>query len=108
MKLDFSIALILTWSRNLCTSCGGSLPASRSIIAIVGLIDTAIDYVKAMNGSSPERDSLLIKLTSLGSILTPLEDDEGQCLNDVVWTLTLKSLSAPLVYWNSLRSFLSS
>ena len=67
------------------------LSISASIVALVQLTGTVIEYLHGVKGASEDRQNILSELTSVSSMLFILQDCVDQ--QEDSWSLTLKLLN---------------
>lgn len=67
------------------------LSISASIVALVQLTGTVVEYLHGMKGASEDRQNILSELTSVSGMLFILQDHADQ--QGESWSLTLKSLN---------------
>ena len=70
------------------------LSISASIITILQLTGTVIQYLNTVKGAPKDRQRILSELCNVSSMLYVLEDQANQAHGDA-WSSTLLSLSAP-------------
>ncbi len=71
------------------------LSISASIIALLQLSSTVIQYLNDAKGAPEDRGRILSELASVNSVLFILQDQADQAKQDDQWSSTLQTLNVP-------------
>ena len=71
------------------------LSVSASIIAVLQLTGTVIQYLNTVTGALKDRQRILLELCNVSDTLYILEEQAGQAQQGDIWSSTLLSLNKP-------------